>query len=240
MQIFAHRGYSAKYPENTMAAFKAALQFNIDGIELDVHETKDGALVVIHDEKVNRTTNGKGYVKDYTLKQIQQLDAGSWFHKKFKDEKIPTLKEVLQLAKPTGKIVNIELKSNVIPYDGMDLKVVQLIREMQMEGQIIISSFDHESLQRINKKAPELEIAPLISNMIINPWAYTKWLKANAMHLSGYFMQRQVALDALQQGAVIRVYTINKKEHMQFIQRIGAAGIITDQVEVAMAFVNKI
>ena len=236
MQVFAHRGYSAKYPENTMAAFKAALQFNIDGIELDVHETKDGALVVIHDEKVNRTTNGKGYVKDYTLKQIKELDAGSWFNKNFKGEKIPTLKEVLQLVKPTGKIVNIELKSNIIPYDGMDLKVVELIREMQMQNQVIISSFDHESLQRINIVAPELEIAPLISNMIINPWIYTKGLKASAMHLSGYFMQRQVALDALQHGAVIRVYTINKKEHMRFIQQIGAAGIITDQVEVAMAF----
>ena len=128
MQVFAHRGYSAKYPENTMAAFKAALKFNVDGIELDVHETKDGALVVIHDEKVNRTTNGKGYVKDYTLKQIKELDAGSWFNKNFKGEKIPTLKEVLQLVKPTGKIVNIELKSNIIPYDGMDLKVVELIR----------------------------------------------------------------------------------------------------------------
>ena len=105
MQVFAHRGYSAKYPENTMAAFKAALKFNVDGIELDVHETKDGALVVIHDEKVNRTTNGKGYVKDYTLKQIKELDAGSWFNKNFKGEKIPTLKEVLQLVKPTGKII---------------------------------------------------------------------------------------------------------------------------------------
>ena len=236
MQIFAHRGYSAKYPENTMAAFRAALQFNVDGIEIDVHETKDGELVVIHDEKVNRTTNGKGYVKDLTLKQIQQLDGGSWFDKKFKGEKIPTLKEVLQLVKPTGKIVNIELKSNIIPYDGMDLKVVQLIRGMQMEGQVIISSFDHESLYRINRVAPELEIAPLISNMIINPWTYTKGLRASAMHLSGYFMQRQVALDALQQGAVIRVYTINKKEQMRFFQQIGVAGIITDQVEVAMAF----
>lgn len=236
MQVFAHRGYSAKYPENTMAAFNAALQYNIDGIELDVHETKDGELVVIHDEKLNRTTNGKGYVKDHTLSQLLKLDAGSWFHKAFKGERIPTLEEVLRLVKPAGKIVNIELKSNILPYDGMDMKVIKLVREMKMERQVILSSFDHESLARIKEKAPELEIAPLISNMIVNPWVYTKVLKANAMHISGHYMQRQCALDALRSGAVIRVYTINKKEHMQFIQQIGATGIITDQVELAMQF----
>lgn len=97
LDIFAHRGVSINYPENTMAAFQAASKLPIAGIELDVHLTADKEVVVIHDETINRTSNGSGYVKDFTLQQLRTFDFGSWFSPEFGDETIPTLGEVLEL-----------------------------------------------------------------------------------------------------------------------------------------------
>ncbi len=234
MQIFAHRGYSGKFPENTMAAFKAVLDYEVEGVELDVQMTKDGQLVVIHDEKVNRTTNGKGSIVAMELDEIKKLDAGSWFHPRFKGERIPTLEEVLKLYQNTNLLVNIELKSNQHPYYGMDMKVVKLVEELGMSNQVILSSFDHETLIRIAQVAPQIEIAPLLSNIIISPWKYTKALTANAMHISGYYMQRQTAINALEQGAIIRVYTINTEAHFKMCQQANVAAIFTDEIEAAI------
>lgn len=234
MQIFAHRGYSGKFPENTMVAFKAVLDYEIEGVELDVHMTKDGQLVVIHDKKVNRTTNGKGYVSEMKLDEIKQLDAGSWFNPLFKGERIPTLEEVLKLYQHKNLRVNIELKSEELPYCGMDMKVVKLVEELGMSKQVILSSFDHETLYRISQVAPQLEIAPLLSNLIISPWKYTKDLSASAMHISGYYMQRQAAIKAIEQGAIIRVYTINTKDHFKMCQKANVAAIFTDEIEAAI------
>ncbi|MBF6634501.1 MAG: glycerophosphodiester phosphodiesterase, partial [Planococcus sp. (in: Bacteria)] len=94
MKIYAHRGCSGAYPENTLVAFRAAAELPITGVEIDVHLTRDGEIVVIHDEKVNRTTNGKGYVKDKTLKELRELDCGSWYSEEWSGEKIPTLDEI--------------------------------------------------------------------------------------------------------------------------------------------------
>lgn len=239
MEVFAHRGYSAKYPENTMIAFRSAIEFAIDGIELDVHMTKDGHLVVIHDEKVNRTTNGKGYVKDLTLAQIKELDAGSKFNPLFKGERIPLLEEVMELLAPTNLKLNIELKSNVFPYLGMDMEVVKLIEKYNMQSRTILSSFDHETLWRIAQVAPNLETAPLLSNIIVEPWSYAKSIGANAIHISGYFMMRQAAIQAVKQGAKVRVYTINDAEHMALLAASHVAGFFTDEVEKAVEWRKK-
>ena len=239
MEVFAHRGYSAKYPENTMFAFRAAMNYAVDGIELDVHMTKDGHLVVIHDEKVNRTTNGKGYVKEMTVEQIKELDAGSKFNPLFKGEKIPLLEEVVQLIEPTNLKLNIELKSDVFPYYGMDMKVLKLVEKYGIQNRTIISSFDHETLTRIAEVAPHIETAPLFSNIIVDPWVYAKAIEADAIHISGYFMMRQAAIDAVKQGAKVRVYTINDVEHMDLLWDAQVAGFFTDEVEKAVEWRRK-
>lgn len=115
--VAAHRGCSTKYPENTMAAFRAAVEAEVDQIEIDVHETKDGELVIIHDDKVDRTTDGKGKVRDMTLAEIKGLDAGIKKGERFKGERIPTLTEFMELIKdhPT-MTVDVELK--VYPTEG--------------------------------------------------------------------------------------------------------------------------
>ena len=239
MELFAHRGYSAKYPENTMVAFRAAMNYAVDGIELDVHMTKDGHLVVIHDEKVNRTTNGKGYVKDLTIEQIKELDAGSKFNPLFKGEKIPLLEEVIQLIEPTNLKLNIELKSDVFPYYGMDMEVLKLVEKYGMQHRTIISSFDHETLKRIAEVAPHIVTAPLFSNIVVEPWAYAKAIEADAIHISGYFMMRQTAMDALKQGAKVRVYTINEESHMDLLWNAQVSGFFTDEVEKAVEWRRK-
>src|SRR4051794_19058975 len=108
MKIIAHRGYSAKYPENTLAAFRACANLPIYGVEFDVHLTKDQQVVVIHDEAINRTSNGIGFIKDMTLQELRQFDYGGWFSEEFKGERIPTLQEVLNVFRGTDFRVNIE------------------------------------------------------------------------------------------------------------------------------------
>jgi Glycerophosphoryl diester phosphodiesterase len=161
--IFAHRGSKCNRPENTLAAFQEALRVKADGIELDVHLTKDDQLVVIHDEKVNRTTSGKGRVRDLRLAELKQLDAGSWFDRRFNGEAIPTLEEVLKLLKNenfTG-FLNIELKTDIINYPGIEEKIVELIAQETLPFTIIYSSFNLTTLQRLHALGVKDEIAYL-------------------------------------------------------------------------------
>lgn len=121
VKVFAHRGASHYAPENTLPAFALAAEQGADGIELDVHLTKDGELVVIHDEKLDRTTNGTGWVKDYTLAELKTFCADNHLSG-YPDARIPTLREVLELIRPTGLLVNIELKTSILWYDGIEEK----------------------------------------------------------------------------------------------------------------------
>src|SRR3954447_15030693 len=153
-QIFAHRGYSASFAENTMGAFTEAEKAGADGIELDVQLTKDGEIVVIHDEKVDRTTSGNGFVKDFLYKEIRKLNANK---KGLKKEPIPSLTEVFEWMKTNTLICNIELKNGLIPYEGMEEKVIQLIRKYGLIDRVIISSFNHYSIVYAYRIAPEVE-----------------------------------------------------------------------------------
>ena len=146
MKIFAHRGLSGFYPENTMLSFKKCINLDLYGIELDVQKTKDNHLVVIHDEKVDRTFNSTGYVKNMTLKELKSLNSSFNGYENNPECKIPTLKEVLILFKPTKFIINIELKNNKINYKNLEEDVVNLIKELKMERRVIISSFKMKSV----------------------------------------------------------------------------------------------
>ena len=140
---FAHRGFSGKYPENTLLAFEKAVEAQTDGIELDVQLTKDGEIVIIHDETIDRTTNGKGLVVDYTYEELEKFDASYIYTGQFGFNKIPTLREYFNLIKDTNIITNIELKTGINEYQGIEEKVYNLIKEFQLEDRVIISSFNH-------------------------------------------------------------------------------------------------
>ncbi len=159
--IVAHRGWSGEAPENTIAAFKLALTDpDIAIIELDVHLSKDGVPVVIHDHTLDRTTSGTGPVKAYTLEELRQLDAGSWFAPQFAAELIPTLEEVLQLAKGRCKL-HVELKTMGDEYEGIEEEVIAIIHRHGMKETVVLSSFNHDSMKRAN------EIDPSISTGLI-------------------------------------------------------------------------
>lgn len=120
---YAHRGASGYFPENTMLAFEKAVSLGATGIETDIHMTKDGVLVLIHDERVDRTTNGTGFVKDYTYKELLKLDAGSYFSKEFEGLKVPTLEELFQFASHNELKLDLELKNNIVQYENIEKKL---------------------------------------------------------------------------------------------------------------------
>lgn len=164
MKVWAHRGCSQRYPENTLLAFeKAAAIKNLAGIELDIQLTMDGEMVVIHDERVDRTTEGIGYVRDYTLSQIKKLHIYADDHP---TQSIPTIAEVFDLLEPqirSGLKLNIELKNSVYPYYGMEEKIVELVRRRELQDSIVYSSFYAGSLEKLKKLDPAAELGILDS-----------------------------------------------------------------------------
>lgn len=234
MRIYAHRGCSGTHPENTLAAFKAAAELPITGVEIDVHLTKDGEIVVIHDEKVNRTTDGKGYIKDMTLSELKKLDAGSWFSEEYVGEKIPTLDEVLDVFEATNHRLNIELKTDVFPYLGLVEKVIDQAAKRGFTERILLSSFNHEDIQTVTRKKT-VESAILTLDIYVDVYDYARVIGTNRIHMSLPGAFRRMATDALQKGAIVYVYTVNKLEYAEQLQQIGIHGIFTDFPEKMLA-----
>ncbi|MBO0960814.1 glycerophosphodiester phosphodiesterase [Neobacillus sp. MM2021_6] len=224
-QIFAHRGYSASNAENTMAAFWEAEKAGADGIELDVQLTKDGEIVVIHDEKVDRTTSGNGFVKDFLYKEIRKLNANK---KGVKKEPIPSLTEVLEWMKTNKLICNIELKNGLIPYEGMEDKVIELIRKYSLTDRVILSSFNHYSIVYSYRIAPEIETAPLFIEGIYMPWIYSQSIRAKGIHPKHSAMSDNIIIHTMENGIAVRPYTVNKEADMNRLFNINCTAIITD------------
>jgi glycerophosphoryl diester phosphodiesterase len=174
VKIIAHRGASAYAPENTMAAFEEAVKIKADYIELDVQMTRDGELVVIHDIVVDRTTRARGKVGEFTLAELKELDAGSWLRSEFEAELIPTLREVLD--EYYGKIgILIEFKAPWL-YPGIEQKVASLLKEYPIENlkeeEIMVQSFDHQSMKKFKRLIPEIPVGILVYKG--NHLAYSK------------------------------------------------------------------
>ncbi len=162
MKIWAHRGCSQIYPENTLLAFERAAELDgLAGIELDIQLTKDRELVVIHDERVDRTTEGIGYVKEYTLSELKKLHI---YADSNPSQKIPTVREVFDLLEArirNGMKINIELKNSIYPYEGMEEKIVELVRQYGLQERIVYSSFNALSLEKIHAMDSQAEIGIL-------------------------------------------------------------------------------
>lgn len=226
--IFAHRGSSKDCPENTMAAFKKAFEDGADGIELDVQLSKDGVPVIIHDEKLDRTTNTKGTVKDFTYEELTKIDAGSWFSKKFSNEHVPSLQMFLEWIAPLPMLLNIELKNNVIEYSGLEEKTLQLLYQYGMEKRTVISSFNHYSLVKIRKMNPYIETAPLYSSGIFEPWEYVKAVCSQSAHPNYKSLHPYILEGFKQHNIPIRPYTVNSQKWMAYLFEWGIEAIITD------------
>lgn len=239
LKIYAHRGYSAKYPENTLAAFHATAELPVEGVEFDVHLTSDRQVVVIHDEKIDRTSNGVGYVKDMTFEELRQYDYGSWFSKEFAGEVIPTLAEVLELFKDTHHHINIELKSDIFVYAGLEELVLREIDSKGLIDRVVISSFDHEAVKRVAELAPNVENAALFVNMILDVADYQVKLPAEALHVSLPTAVRKPVLEAISKGSIVRVWTVNDIKYVEPLLQIGVDAIFTDEPEKMRNFLTK-
>lgn len=233
-KIYAHRGSKGTHPENTIAAFEEAVRLGVDGIELDVHLSRDGELIVIHDEKVDRTTDGEGHVRDMTLEELKKLDAGSWFREEFAGAKIPVLAEVLELLQGTGIKLNVEIKSDVIPYQGIEDKVLEALEKYEYKSNAIISSFNHYSLKRVHQLDPEIETAILFMEVLYEPWKYAAGIGASALHVYAPVAYAEVSREAERNEYPVRVFTINKEEQMRELLDLGVDTIMTDYPEKAM------
>lgn len=225
---YAHRGASGYYPENTMLAFEKAIELGCDAIETDVQMTKDGVLVLIHDETVNRTTNGKGFVKDYSYKDLRGLDAGTWFNDCSKYENIPNVEELLQLAKDKGIIINFEIKTGVILYPGIEQKLIDLIYKYEMHNSVILSSFNHHSMVKCKEISKEIKTALLYSSGLYKPELYCKTAFADALHPNYHSINKEVVQGAKEAGVIVNVWTLNTEKEMKAMIAIDVDGIITN------------
>lgn len=231
-KIFAHRGYSGKYPENTMIAFKKALKCEVDGIELDVQLTKDGEVVIIHDETIDRTTTGKGFVVDYTYEELERFDASF----KFKDlgfNKIPTLREYFQLVKDYDIVTNVELKTGINEYLGIEEKVWELIKEYNLEEKVIISSFNHFSVMRMKDIAPQLKYGFLSEDWIIDAGKYTHSYGVQCYHPRFNNLVPDVIKELKKYNLEINTWTVNLEEDMRYLYSNNIDVIITNYPELA-------
>lgn len=212
---FAHRGFSGAYPENTMLAFQKALEAGCDGIELDVHLSADGEMVVIHDETLDRTTNGSGWVGKTSLAALQKLDASGRFPEKTGDKRIPTLRQVLEWGKHTPLDFNLELKTNILEYPGIEEKVIGLVRRLGMEKRVILSSFNHYTLLRCKKIAPEILCGALEDSWIVQFGGYVKNLGLECAHPNAAYLTEENLAQLKSQGLAVHTWTVNDPDEMR-------------------------
>lgn len=236
---FAHRGASGYCPENTMSAFEKAVQLGATGIETDVQRTKDGVLVLIHDESLQRTAGLAQLVKDTDYEQLSALDAGSWFHSDFSKETIPTLEQLLSFGKENGLILNLELKNGIVLYEEMEAEVIALISKYGMNDKVVISSFNHYSLALCKKLAPEIATGVLYMEGLYRPWDYARTLGADALHPIFYAVLPEWVKEAREAGVAYHPFTVNEPGDLERMLNAGVAGIITDYPDRLHALMNK-
>ncbi|MCR8658571.1 glycerophosphodiester phosphodiesterase [Paenibacillus endoradicis] len=231
VQVIAHRGTAGYAPENTMASFERAIEMNADYLELDIQLSKDNELVVIHDSTVDRTTNGSGAVKDFTLEELQSLDSGSWFNEKFEGQRIPTLGEVLAVCR--GKIgVLIETKWPYL-YSGLEQKLADELASYHMHlptERVIVQSFDQNSVKRFHAIMPQIPIGVLVEDEAI-------LAEDKLTELAEYVAYVNPALELVTGEAIERIHsrgmkifpwTVRSRNVIQPLLKLGVDGVITD------------
>jgi glycerophosphoryl diester phosphodiesterase len=230
---FAHRGAREIAPENTLAAFRVAQEIGASGVELDVILTSDGEVVVIHDDTLDRTTDGSGQVRDMTLAELKTLDAGSWFAPQFAGQRIPTLQEVFALI--GGRMVlNIELKTRSLTDDRLEVKVVELAERNDLAGSVILSSFNPLAIWRVKRLNPRLATGLLYMEDTPLPLRRA-WLRPLArpdgLHPRHTIVTPAYVRWAKERGYSITAWTVNDLHEMRRLIELGVDGIITDRPE---------
>ncbi|MBR2281892.1 MAG: glycerophosphodiester phosphodiesterase [Spirochaetales bacterium] len=214
MKVFAHRGFSGNYPENTMLAFRKAIEAGADGIELDIHESSDGQLVIIHDENLVRTTGIDGLVSDYTLKELTRIKASRTKDDAF-EATIPSFEEFCDFMKDGSFITNVEIKTNNTWYQDIERKAVDMIKSYGLEDRIIFSSFNWISVMRAKKLAPQIECGFLYTgnrHIHLAPEAVEAGIQY--MHPDFALLDDETVAECAECNVGLNVWTVNTEERM--------------------------
>ena len=235
-EIWGHRGAYDFAPENTLESFSLAADMGADGVELDIQLTKDGKVVVIHDETVERVSDGHGYVKDLTLSELKRLN----FNKRgltlpyFME--IPTLAEVFELLSATGLQINIELKTGIVYYEGIEQKALALAGQHGMSDRIVWSSFNHWSVQNVKRIEPSAKTALLCGGGILATGEECERTGAEALHPDvRQFRFPGLVEDCHRRGVKVRPFTVNSPEDLRAAYEIGVDGVFTNNIIFAKA-----
>lgn len=241
--IIAHRGFRAHYPENTLASFKAAEEVGAPWVELDAALSRDRQVVVIHDDTVDRTTDGGGSLADLTLEELKRLDAGSWYDSRFAGERIPTLSEVFDaLGEEMG--VNIEIKGSAVepdfPDDAVERQVMRLVSERAAHHRVLVSSFDCDALVRVREIDAQCRIGVLTADPITgDDVALCRRLGAFSLNPDHRKVDKAGVGRLHAAGFRVLPYTVNDPADMERIFGLGVDGVFTDDPVAALPFREK-
>lgn len=239
MKIWAHRGYSGRYPENTMLAFRKASEDGCDGIELDVQLTKDGIPVIFHDETIERVTDGKGMVKDYVYEELKKFNAAEKFPGVTEFQPIPTLDEYCAWAAKTDMFTNIEIKTGCYYYEEIEKKIIDVVRGHGLENKVLYSSFNHMSLAKIKELEPDggAKCGALLSNAGLgNAGYYCRSHGFSWYHPGCKGLTKEVVDNCKRYGIGINVWTVNTMDELERVSEWGCEGVITNYPGVCKAW----
>jgi glycerophosphoryl diester phosphodiesterase len=233
----AHRGASGYAPENTLAAYRRAVAQGVTFIETDLHLTRDAHFVALHDETVNRTTNGQGPIQQMTLLEARRLDAGSWFGSEFIGERLPTLPEILDFAKKHDVVFYLELKSD--GFWGGDHALISALRDSGEIPRVIVMAFDASILEGLRKIEPTLMTALLYDGTIENPLEKALSIGARQIAVKGDLMTPNFLSEAHKRDIQLVCWTINQPAHMRLLAAAGVDGIMSDYPDRLLAALKK-
>ncbi|WP_280768485.1 glycerophosphodiester phosphodiesterase [Salipaludibacillus daqingensis] len=236
MKIIAHRGNKRYTPENTMAAFVSAASYPIDGIEFDLQLTKDHVPVVIHDPTIDRTTNGRGAVRSFTLQELKQFDAGRSFHESFRGETIPSFSEVLRWARDSAFDLHVELKQQPDQPAFFVKKCLEEIEKFELMDRVVISSFYHPYISEIKRQNLHIKTALLTKTPIFRGTKYAQKVQADAIHIRHSFQASRYYRKWSKKGVPIRVYRVHTIREAKKCERLDVEAIITNDPRLMTEF----
>ncbi len=235
-KIIAHRGSNKVAPQNTLPAFRCAINENADGFETDVHVTKDGKLVICHNYTIDATSDGRGNITDYTLGELKKFDFGSYFSAEYKGTPLPTVDEFLELVGPTdAEIINIELKSPKRRENGMVEKTLDAVKAHGLLDRCLISSFDPRILKEVKQLDPRCKTGFLYPTLqasacrfVSNPFPIAKRIGADYIHPMSVVVHPPLVRIAHKLGLGVNVWTVDDKKTVRSLAAMGVDGIITN------------
>lgn len=228
MKVYAHRGYSGKYPENTMLAFRKAVETGCDGIELDVQLTKDGNVVVIHDEEIDRTTDGTGAVEQYSLEELQKFNANKTHPDVKSYERIPSFDEYCGWVKTTNVITDIELKTGTVYYRDLERKTLDIVKSHDLEKKVFFSSFNPLSVIKIKHMAPDIPCGLLVEQPIRHAGFMCRMFGIDYYHPGKKTLTEDIVMECHANGRLVNVWTITTREEAVRLKRLNVDGIFTN------------